>query len=204
MVKAEGNKMRIGILGGTFNPIHYGHLVIASEVKDRLKLEKVIFVPTGKAPHRNVKGATPDERYEMVSLAIEGNSSFEVSPIEIEKSKIVDSPTFTLETIREFVKIYGKRAKIYFIVGLDEMLKISTWKEPKKLLQLSKFVVVTRPGYELEKLDKKIASKVIIVQVPGLDISASDIRKRIKAGRPIRYLLPQLVEEYIRKKSLYF
>jgi len=195
--------MRIGILGGTFNPIHYGHLVIASEVKDRLKLDKVIFVPTGKAPHKKVKGATPDERYEMVSLAIKGNSSFEVSPIEIEKSEIVDRPTFTLETIREFIKIYGKRGKIYFIVGLDEMLKISTWKEPKKLLELSKFVVVTRPGYELGKLDKRTASKVIMLQVPGLDISASDIRKRIKADKPIRYLLPQTVEEYIRKKRLY-
>jgi len=195
--------MRIGIIGGMFNPIHYGHLVIASEVKDRLNLDKVIFVPTGKAPHKKVKKATPDERYQMVCLAIKGNSSFEVSPIEIEKSKIVARPTFTLETIREFIKIYGKRGKIYFIVGLDEMLKISTWKEPKKLLELCKFVVVPRPGYELGKLDKRIASKVIMLQVPGLEISASDIRKRIKTGKPIRYLLPQSVEEYIRKKRLY-
>ena len=195
--------MRIGILGGTFNPVHYGHLVLASEVKDRLKLDKVIFVPAGKAPHKKVKGATPDERYEMTCLAIKGNSSFEVSPIEIEKSKIVDRPTFTLETIREFIKIYGKRGKIYFIVGLDEMLKIFTWKEPKKLIGLCKFVVVTRPGYELGKLDKRIASKVIMLQVPGLEISASDIRNRIKAGKSIRYLLPQSVEGYIRRKRLY-
>ncbi|MCJ7645441.1 nicotinate-nucleotide adenylyltransferase [bacterium] len=195
--------MRIGILGGTFNPIHYGHLFIASEVKDRLKLDKVIFVPAGKAPHKKVKGANPDERYEMVSLAIKGNYSFEVSPMEIEKSKLIGRPTFTLETIEGFIKIYGKRTKIYFIVGLDEMLQISTWKEPKKLLELSKFVVVTRPGYELGKLDKRIASKVIILQVPGLEISASDIRKRIKAGKPIRYLLPRSVEEYICKKRLY-
>jgi len=195
--------MRIGILGGTFNPIHYGHLVIANEVKDRLKLDKVIFVPTGKAPHKNVEGATPDERYEMVSLALRGNPSFEVSPIEIEKSKTVDQPTYTLETIKQFVTTYGKRAKIYFIVGLDEMLKISTWKEPKKLLELCKFVVVTRPGYELEKLDKKVASKVMVIRVPGLEISASDIRNRIKSGRPTRYLLPERVEEYIRKKRLY-
>jgi nicotinate-nucleotide adenylyltransferase len=195
--------MRIGILGGTFNPIHYGHLVIASEVKDRLKLDKVIFVPTGKAPHKKIKGATADERYEMVSLAIKGNPSFEVSPIEIEKSKIVDRPTFTLETIREFRRIYGKKGKIYFIVGLDEMLKISTWKEPEKLLKLCKFVVVTRPGYDSGRLDKRTASKVIMQQVPGLDISSSDIRKRIKAGKPVRYLLPQKVEEYICKKRLY-
>ena len=195
--------MRIGILGGTFNPVHYGHLVIASEVRDRLKLDKVIFVPAGKAPHKKVKGATPDERYEMVSLAIKGNPSFAVSPIEIEESKIVNRPTFTLETIREFIKIYRNRGKVYFIVGLDEMLEISTWKEPKKLLELCKFVVVTRPGYELRKLDKRIASKVITIKVPGLEISASDIRKRIKAGKPIKYLLPQSVEEYIRKKRLY-
>lgn len=194
--------MRIGILGGVFNPIHYGHLVIASEAKDKLNLDKVIFVPTGKAPHKKVKGATPEERYQMVSLAIKGNSSFEVSPIEIEKSNLASRPTFTLETIREFIKIYNK-AKIYFIVGLNEMLKISTWKEPKKLLELCKFVVVTRPGYESSKLDKRIASKVMILQVPGLEISASDIRKRIKTGRPIRYLLPPSVEEYIRKKRLY-
>ncbi len=194
--------MRIGILGGVFNPIHYGHLVIAGEAKDKLNLDKVIFVPTGKAPHKKVKGATPEERYQMVSLAIKGNSSFEVSPIEIEKSKLASRPTFTLETIREFIKIYNK-AKIYFIVGLDEMLKISTWKEPKKLLELCKFVVVTRPGYESSKLDERIASKVMMLQVPGLEISASDIRKRIKTGRPIRYLLPPSVEEYIRKKRLY-
>ena len=195
--------MRIGILGGVFNPIHYGHLVIAGEAKDKLNLDKVIFVPTGKAPHKKVKGATPEERYQMVSLAIKGNSSFEVSPIEIEKSKVVARPTFTLETIREFIKIYGKRGKIYFIVGLDEMLKISTWKEPQKLLELCKFVVVTRPGYDSGKLDKRITSKVIMLRVPGLEISASDIRKRIKAGKPIRYLLPQSVKEYIRKKRLY-
>ena len=194
--------MRIGILGGVFNPIHYGHLVIAGEAKDKLNLDKVIFVPTGKAPHKKVKGATPEERYQMVSLAIKGNSSFQVSPMEIEKSKLASRPTFTLETIREFMKIYNK-ARIYFIVGLDEMLKISTWKEPKKLLELCKFVVVTRPGYESSKLDKRIASKVMMLQVPGLEISASDIRKRIKTGRPIRYLLPPSVEEYIRKKRLY-
>lgn len=194
--------MRIGILGGVFNPIHYGHLVIAGEAKDKLNLDKVFFVPTGKAPHKKVKGATPEERYQMVSLAIKGNSSFEVSPIEIEKSNLASRPTFTLETIREFIKIYNK-AKIYFIVGLDEMLKISTWKEPKKLLELCKFVVVTRPGYESSKLDKRIASKVMILEVPGLEISASDIRKRIKTDRPIRYLLPPSVEEYIRKKRLY-
>ncbi|NIN92897.1 nicotinate-nucleotide adenylyltransferase [bacterium] len=195
--------MRIGILGGMFNPIHYGHLVIASEVKDRLNLDKIIFVPAGKAPHKRAKRATPDERYEMVSLAIKENSSFEVSPIEVERSKIAGRPTFTLETIREFMKIYGKEGKIYFIVGLDEMLKISTWKEPHKLLELCKFVVVTRPGYDSGKLDKRIASKVMMLQVPGLEISASDIRKRIRAGKPIRYLLPQSVEEYIRKKRLY-
>ena len=194
--------MRIGILGGVFNPIHYGHLVIAGEAKDKLNLDKVIFVPSGKAPHKRVKRATPEERYQMVSLAIKGNSSFEVSPIEIKKGKLASRPTFTLETIREFVKIYNK-AKIYFIVGLDEMLKISTWKEPKKLLELCKFVVVTRPGYEASKLDRRIASKVMILEVPGLEISASDIRERIKTGRPIRYLLPPSVEEYIRDKRLY-
>ncbi len=195
--------MRIGILGGAFNPVHYGHLVIASEVKDRLKLDKIIFVPAGIAPHRKIRGATPDERYEMLCLAIKDNSSFEVSPIEIKKSKLVNRPSFTLETITEFRKIYGKRKKVYFIVGLDEMLNISTWKEPKKLLELCKFVVVTRPGYDLGKLDKRVASKVILLQVPGLDISASDIRRRLKAGKPIRYLLPESVEEYIRKKKLY-
>jgi len=195
--------MRIGILGGTFNPVHYGHLVVASEVKDRLKLDKIIFVPVGKAPHRKIKGATADERYEMLCLATKHNSSFEVSPIEIRKSQLVDRPTFTLETITEFRKIYGTKEKIYFIVGLDEMLKISTWKEPKKLLELCKFVVVTRPGYDLGKLDKRLATKVMLLPVPGLDISASDIRRRVKAGRPIRYLLPQSVEEYIRKKKLY-
>jgi len=195
--------MRIGILGGTFNPVHIGHLVIASEVKERLKLDKVVFVPTGKAPHKRVRGATPDERYEMVSLAVRGNASFEVSPIEIEKSKIVNRPTFTLETITELKKIYGKKEKIYFIVGIDEMLKISTWKEPNRLLKLCKFVVVTRPGYELKKLDRRIASRVMTLEVPGLEISASDIRKRIKSGRSIKYLLPREVEDYIHKKRLY-
>ena len=195
--------MRIGILGGTFNPVHIGHLVIASEVKERLKLDKVVFVPAGKAPHKRVRGATPDERYEMVSLAVRGNASFEVSPIEIEKSKIVNRPTFTLETITELKKIYGKKEKIYFIVGIDEMLKISTWKEPNRLLKLCKFVVVTRPGYELKKLDRRIASRVMTLEVPGLEISASDIRKRIKSGRSIKYLLPREVEDYIHKKRLY-
>jgi nicotinate-nucleotide adenylyltransferase len=215
---------RIGILGGTFNPIHYGHLAAAEEVRDRLKLDRVLFIPAYFPPHKqdeHVPNAL--ERMEMVRLATSDNPHFEPSDIEIERGGI----SFTVDTIEALRQVYPG-AELYFITGLDTFLEIQTWHEWKKLLTLCCFVVLSRPGYrfadllkidfmaraerELARLDRgdllhaEISSnsfRVCLEMIPLYDISSTDIRKRAKEGLSIKYLLPEAVEIYIIKKRLY-
>ena len=193
--------MKIGIFGGAFNPVHHGHLAGAEEVRVRLNLNKIIFIPAGIPPHKNIKEIESEDRYKMVCLAIENNDFFETSDIEIKRSKKTKGPVWTFETIKILRRRYGKG--LHFIIGADEALKISTWKESGKLLNLCRFIVMTRPGYDLTRLNRKLKGKMRIVKITGLDISASDIRKRVKKGLSIRYLVPPSVEEYIQRHRLY-
>jgi len=192
--------MRIGIMGGTFNPIHYGHLVSASEVCDKFKLDKVIFVPSSINPLKNTSNlAEAHHRLKMIKLAIADNPLFEASDIEIKRG----GNSYTIDTIKALVKKYDKDTNIYFIIGADAFLEINSWASPDVLLKMCKFIVTTRPGYDIEKAKQVFKKHTEIMKITYLAISSSDIRERIKSGAPIRYLLPEKVENYIQKHKLY-
>ena len=192
--------MRIGIMGGTFNPIHYGHLVSASEVCDKFKLDKVIFIPSALNPLKNTSNlADVHHRLKMIKLAVSDNPCFEASDIEIKRG----GASYTIDTIKTLVKKYGKDTNLYFIIGADAFLEINSWASPDALLKMCKFIVTTRPGYDIEKAKQVFRKHTEIMEITHLEISSSDIRKRIKSGVPIKYLLPKRVGNYIQKHKLY-
>jgi nicotinate-nucleotide adenylyltransferase len=187
--------MKIGILGGTFNPIHIGHLILAEEAKEKLALEKVIFVPTFLPPHKdNLDIAPAEERMTMLKLAITGNKYFTVSDIEIKR----DGRSFTIDTLREFKKKY-RSDDLYFLIGSDLLKYLADWKDLKEIIQMVKFIAATRPGYPLQNLPVYIQT----LPIRAVDISAFEIRNRIRGSKSFRYLVPEGVFKYISKKKLY-
>ena len=187
---------RIGILGGTFNPIHLGHLSIAEAARDKLGLDKVVFVPAYINPHKTKEGLiSPRERYAMVRLAIKDNKFFDASDIEIKRG----GKSYTIDTVRKFLAAYPSGTKFFFIIGSDNAAKLHTWKGIKELTKLVSFVVVNRAG------EKKARSKVKIItlRTPGWDISGSYLRSQIKERKSIHYLVPENVAIYIEKRALY-
>ena len=215
---------KLGILGGTFNPIHYGHLAAAEEVRERLKLDRILFIPSSLPPHKfeeDVPSAL--QRMEMIRLATTGNPHFEPSDIEIKRG----GTSYTIDTI-ESLRLSYPGAELFFITGLDTFLDIKTWRDWDKLLSLCSFVVLSRPGYsfadlrsidfmksaerEMLDLDRGLLTHAKITpgsftlymeMIPLYDISSTDIRRRVKEGGNIKYLLPDSVEVYIIKKGLY-
>lgn len=196
----------ICLMGGTFDPIHYGHLVVAEEVRQKFNLDKVIFMPAGRPPHKKGKMISePHHRVNMTLLATASNPYFEVSTLEVERR----GPSYTIDTIQEVKKAYGLE-KVYFITGADAVLEILSWREVEKLLSMTTFIAATRPGYDLHSLEdtlntlpKDIIKKILPLEVPALSISSSDIRTRVREGRSIKYLLPEPVEAYMQKNRLY-
>jgi nicotinate-nucleotide adenylyltransferase len=187
--------MRIGILGGTFNPIHIGHLILAEEIREKLELDRVIFVPAFLPPHKeNGEIARASDRIAMVKLAIKSNPYFSTSDIEIKRG----GRSYTIDTVREFKKIYPDD-ELYFITGSDLLKYLDEWKDLENVLQMVKFVVATRPGYPLEK----IPSYIKTVSIRAVDVSAFEIRECIKQGKSFRYLVPEAVFNYINKNKLY-
>jgi len=187
--------MKIGILGGTFDPIHLGHLVLAEEVCDALPLEKVIFIPTYLTPHKGHRPyASVAERFAMVRLAIRGNPRFKISSLELKKR----GKSFTVDTLREFRKIYPAD-DLYFITGSDSLFSLPSWKEIEDIFSLAKFVVGRRPGYPIEGVPKR----VIVVKISPIDISSSQLRRMIKYKKSVRYLVSEPVRRYMAKKRLY-
>lgn len=185
-------------MGGTFNPIHHGHLVAAEVAREEFSLEKVIFVPTCIPPHKDTTGiAPPMDRYEMVRLAIMGNPYFEPSDMEIKRG----GRSYTQDTLKEFKAIY-KNTEFYFITGADALRELHTWKNIDELPRLCKFIAVSRPGYSLH-IDERFKDTTYLLEIPALAISSSEIRTRIKNGRSVRYLVPEKVEEYIINNGLY-
>jgi nicotinate-nucleotide adenylyltransferase len=190
--------MKLGILGGTFNPPHIGHLIVAESVRDQLKLDKILFVPSYSPPHKLYSQvALPTQRYEMVEIALEKNRNFSASDIEIAR----EGKSYTIDTINTLMGIYPG-SQLYLIIGLDNLMDFSDWKSPNDIISKVELVVMNRPGYDVE-VKNEFKRYATIVKVPGIDISSSDIRRRVKMGRSIRYLVPFEIEQYILKKSLY-
>jgi nicotinate-nucleotide adenylyltransferase len=190
---------RVGIMGGTFDPIHHGHLVAASEVAGRFDLDEVVFVPTGQPYQKEVSNVSPaEDRYLMTVIATASNPRFQVSRADIDRL----GPTYTIDTLRELHAAYGTDAELFFITGADALAKILSWKDALEMLALARFVGVTRPGFELT--DKHLpADTVALVEVPAMAISSSDCRARVAAGKPVWYLVPDGVVQYIAKRGLY-
>ncbi|MDD4013589.1 MAG: nicotinate-nucleotide adenylyltransferase [Candidatus Omnitrophica bacterium] len=189
--------MKIGILGGTFNPIHTGHLVLAQECWYALGLEKVLFVPASLPPHKEVEGGvSAADRLSMVKMALGHDPRFEISTYELDKGGI----SYTVDTLRHFHKVYGAQTDLFFIAGADAAGGLSTWREPDEVLKIATLVVVSRPGHRC--VDDH-GGKIKRIQMPSLDISSSLIRKRIEEKAPIDFLVPAPVVAYIRDKGFY-
>lgn len=202
--------MKLGILGGTFDPIHIGHLIIAEEARNRFGLERIVFVPAAVSPFKaEIRSTSPLERLKMVELATENNDHFSVSRIEIDRGGV----SYTVDTIREIRRMYGKHAQLFFIVGADAITDIQKWKEPDVILSECMLVVASRPGYPLDHMyeflpehtsdGKPACQRVVIMEIPGIGISSTDIRERIATGRPFRYMVPEKVWSYITETSFY-
>lgn len=181
---------RIGILGGAFDPIHYGHLTAAECVRCKYNLDIILFVPTGTPPHKN-NVSFSEHRYLMTLLATEDNPYFYTTRMELDKPGI----SYTVDTLRD-LKLKTK-AELFFIIGADEMQQISTWKDAHLLESLCNWITVTRPGYQ------PVSEAKNLITIPGLDISSTELRRRIKSGEPVKYLIPSKVETYIKELDVY-
>ena len=219
--------MRIGLFGGTFNPIHFGHLRTASEVAEAFHLERMLFIPACLPPHKNVqKIAPPEHRLEMVSLSIKENPAFDISDVELKRSGV----SYTIDTVKYFKAEFSKQDELFLVMGADAFLEVDTWKSYKKLFQLIPSIVMQRPIMAekdshptidlLEFIRNKISdayqfnrneacyfhrafSTIYYFRVSLLDISGTKIRDLIRKGRSIRYLVPESVENYIYSQGLY-
>ena len=199
-------KPRLGIMGGTFDPIHYGHLVAAEMARGEFNLSKVLFIPSGTPPHkirRDVSAA--NLRYEMVELAIKDNSEFDLSALEMERK----GPSYTVETLRILRRAWPEY-ELYFITGTDALLEIFSWREAEEILTMIQFIGAARPGFDARDFLLKVQQehpetqgRIHYLEVPALAISSTDIRARVRHGQPIRYLLPELVRLFLQKHGLY-
>ena len=199
-----GAKRRIGIMGGTFDPIHYGHLRAADEAHAAFGLSEVLFVPTGQPPHKPNQRITPaEDRYVMTVLATSECPYFSVSRIEIDRT----GRSYTIDTLHELRSLSEySDSEFYFITGLDAVMDIMTWKDPQLLVSMCKFVAVSRYGFthkRLEELPQDLREAIIPLEIPLLAISSTQLRERVKRDFSIRFLVPPAVESYIKKKSLY-
>jgi nicotinate-nucleotide adenylyltransferase len=190
---------RIGVMGGTFDPVHHGHLSAANEVLHRLALDEVVFVPTGQPwqkEHRAVSAA--EDRYLMTVVATASNPRFSVSRLELDRP----GPTYTVETLRA-MRAEHQDAELFFITGADALAQIPTWRDAEDLFDLAHFVGVNRPGYDDVDLSGFTEGAVTLLEVPALAVTSSDLRARVAAGEPVHYLAPDGVVQYIRKRNLY-
>lgn len=196
-----GERRRVGVMGGTFDPIHHGHLVAASEVQAWFDLDEVIFVPTGDPWQKSDRVVSPAEhRYLMTVIATAANPRFNVSRVDIDR----DGPTYTIDTLRDLGELMPE-ADLYFITGADALANIFTWRDVDELFSLARFVGCTRPGYEMEmkNLEGIPEERVTLVEIPALAISSTDCRNRKERGEPVWYLVPDGVVQYIAKHDLY-
>jgi nicotinate-nucleotide adenylyltransferase len=194
---------RLGLFGGTFDPVHTGHLVIAEVARYTLSLDQVIFVPAGDPPHKGEDVTAAEHRYEMALLATAPNEAFVVSRRELERS----GPSYSLTTIQEYRREIGPEGALFFIAGVDTVLEIQTWYRWREVLRECRFAALARPGFELSSLlaalPEELRERIDLLPAPALVVSSTELRARAGRGEPIRYLVPEPVEVYIRKHALY-
>lgn len=190
-------KLRLGVMGGTFDPIHHGHLVAASEVAAELKLDQVIFVPTGEPPQKP-HVTNSEDRYLMTVIATASNPRFNVSRVDIDR----DGPTYTVDTLRD-IQAENPDAELFFISGADAIMQILEWKDSDALWSAAKFIAVTRPGHAMRLPEGAPEGAIEVLEIPALSISSTDVRRRAASGDPVWYLVPDGVVQYINKHNLY-
>ena len=202
----KGNDMGIGIMGGTFDPIHNGHLIVAEDVRIRLDLKEMLFIPAGRPWLKEDQVVSPaGHRVEMIRLAISPNPYFNLSTIEVDRS----GPSYSVDTVEALKNQYEAETKIFFLLGNDILAELPQWKEPSRLIEMCHLVAFSRPGYSspplrsLELAIPGITQRVMLLQVPQIDISSTQIRSLVAQGHSIRALVPELVERYIRRHKLY-
>ena len=190
---------RLGIMGGTFDPIHHGHLVAASEVGHHFDLDEVIFVPTGQPWQKNGRKVSPaEDRYLMTVIATASNPRFSVSRVDIDRP----GETYTIDTLRDLRAQRGPDAEFYFITGADALAMMISWRDADELFKMAQFVGCTRPGHRLT-ITNLPSDRISLVEIPALSISSTECRERVRAGQPIWYLVPDGVVQYISKRRLY-
>ncbi|ABR48466.1 nicotinate (nicotinamide) nucleotide adenylyltransferase [Alkaliphilus metalliredigens QYMF] len=205
-IKEEGIT-KVGIMGGSFDPIHIAHLIVAESALEAFGLEKIIFIPTGNPPHKDSsKMSDAKNRLEMTKLATQSNSRFRVSTIEVYQGKV----SYTIDTIAALQSHWGKEVSCYFIIGIDALIEIESWKAYEELLKSITMVVATRAGHVGNFIDTTIASlkenhhaNILPMTIPDIEVSSTEIRKRVKENHSIKYLVPESVENYIKKNKLY-
>lgn len=201
------NIKKIGIFGGTLNPVHHGHLIVAEVVREKFQLDRVLFIPAGMPPHKtDGEVIAAFHRYNMVECAVETNPYFEASQIEIVRSGY----SYTVDTLTALTGMYDKGAEFYFIIGADVVPEIITWKSFTKVFELCSFIAVLRPGHQreifmehIDDMKRLYNARIFTADAPLVDISSTNIRERVSAGASIKYLVPLCVEDYILKNGLY-
>ncbi|MDD5258752.1 MAG: nicotinate-nucleotide adenylyltransferase [bacterium] len=190
---------KIGLFGGTFDPIHNGHLKIAGIVRQKLGLDKIIFIPAGILPHKAQSQATAKDRLAMVKLSLRHKKKFTVSAYETNKR----SPSYSIETVWHLKRKLGRRAEFFFIIGADAFGEIRTWRRWRELLRICRFIVINRPGYQIVLPQEPVAAQVAVLRITGIPIAATAIRQKIAKNKSISKLVPKVVYAYIKKHKLY-
>jgi nicotinate-nucleotide adenylyltransferase len=193
---------RIGVMGGTFDPIHHGHLVAADQARWQFELDRVVFVPTGQPWQKPVGVSPAEDRYRMTEIATASNPAFAVSRLELDHQ----GPTYTVDTLRRLRAELAEGTRLFFIIGADAVLQLLTWKEPEQVLAQAEFIAATRPDFDLDSLVEQVpgaTGRVHRMEMPALAISSTDIRARVARGAPVQYLVPDGVARYIHEHDLY-
>lgn len=203
----KANPKKIGISGGTFNPIHNGHLIVAEMVREEFGLEEVLFIPSGMPPHKDLKDvAEAEHRLNMVQQAVKNNPYFFESRVEVERGGY----TYTIDTVKNLREVYGNDTRLYYIIGADVLGDLLTWRNYQEVFKLCGFIAVMRPGNDTEGFNRQMeylkdtfGAVIHFINTPLIEISSTNIRNRVKEGKSIKYLVPEAVENYIKEKGLY-
>jgi len=193
---------RIGVMGGTFDPIHHGHLIAAEEARWQFRLDQVVFVPTGQPWQKPVGVSPAEDRYRMTVIATASNPAFTVSRLELDRP----GPTYTVDTLRRLRAEVADGTRLFLITGADAVLQLRTWKEPQQVLAQAELIAATRPDFDLDRLVEQVpgaTGRVHRLEIPALAISSTDLRARVARGAPIQYLVPDGVARYIHEHALY-